>query len=34
MAAEPNAIEQAVSRALRDNLEKLQRNADETASGG
>ena len=29
MAAEPNAIEQAVSRALRDNLEKLQRNADE-----
>ena len=29
MAAEPNAVEQAVSRALRDNLEKIQRTADE-----
>lgn len=29
MAAEPNAVEQAVSRTLRDNLEKIQRNADE-----
>jgi hypothetical protein len=29
MPPEPNAIEQAVSRALRENLEKIQRNADE-----
>lgn len=29
MAAEPNAVEQAVSRTLRDNLEKVQRTADE-----
>jgi len=29
MAAEPNNIEQAVSRALRDNLEKIQRSAEE-----
>jgi hypothetical protein len=29
MAQESNAIEQAVSRALRENLEKIQRNADE-----
>ena len=29
MAADPNSIEQAVSRALRDNLEKIQRTADE-----
>jgi uncharacterized damage-inducible protein DinB len=29
MAVEPNAVEQAVSRTLRDNLEKIQRNADE-----
>jgi hypothetical protein len=29
MAQEPNAVEQAVSRALRENLEKIQRNADE-----
>jgi hypothetical protein len=29
MAAEPNAVEQAVSRTLRDNLEKIQRSADE-----
>ncbi len=29
MAAEPNAVEQAVSRTLRDNLEKIQRTADE-----
>lgn len=29
MANEPNAVEQAVSRALRENLEKIQRNADE-----
>jgi hypothetical protein len=29
MAADPNAIEQAVSRTLRDNLEKIQRTADE-----
>ena len=29
MAQEPNAVEQAVSRALRENLERIQRNADE-----
>jgi len=29
MPQEPNAVEQAVSRALRENLEKIQRNADE-----
>ncbi|HEX3377832.1 MAG TPA: hypothetical protein VHS29_13275 [Candidatus Acidoferrales bacterium] len=29
MAAEPNAVEQAVSRTLRDNLEKIQRSVDE-----
>jgi uncharacterized damage-inducible protein DinB len=29
MAAEPNAVELAVSRTLRDNLEKIQRTADE-----
>jgi uncharacterized damage-inducible protein DinB len=29
MAAEPSAVEQAVSRTLRDNLEKIQRTADE-----
>jgi uncharacterized damage-inducible protein DinB len=29
MAAEPNAVEQAVSRTLRDNLEKIQRTANE-----
>src|SRR4029077_18433453 len=29
MASEPNAVEQAVSRTLRDNLEKIQRTADE-----
>jgi hypothetical protein len=29
MAADPNAVEQAVSRTLRDNLEKIQRTADE-----
>ncbi len=29
MAADPNAIEQAVSRTLRDNLEKIQRTVDE-----
>ena len=29
MAAEANAVEQAVSRTLRDNLEKIQRSADE-----
>jgi hypothetical protein len=29
MAAEPNAIEQAVSRTLRDSLEKIQRSSEE-----
>ena len=29
MSNEPNAVEQAVVRALRDNLERMQRNADE-----
>src|SRR5579872_6339303 len=29
MAADSNAVEQAVSRTLRDNLEKIQRTADE-----
>ena len=29
MAAEPNAIEQVVSRTLRDNLEKIQKSVDE-----
>jgi hypothetical protein len=29
MAAEPNAVEQAVSRTLRDNLERIQRTSDE-----
>jgi hypothetical protein len=29
MAAEPNAVEQVVSRTLRDNLEKIQRSVDE-----
>ena len=29
MAQEPNAVEQAVSRALRENFERIQRNADE-----
>jgi hypothetical protein len=29
MAQEPNSVEQAVSRALRENLERIQRNADE-----
>jgi len=29
MAADPNGVEQAVSRTLRDNLEKIQRTADE-----
>jgi hypothetical protein len=29
MAQEPNAVEQAVSRALRENLERIQRTADE-----
>lgn len=29
MAADPNAVEQAVSRTLRDNLEKIQRTAEE-----
>jgi hypothetical protein len=29
MAQEPNAVEQAVSRALRENLERIQRNANE-----
>src|SRR5215475_8601051 len=29
MSNEPNAVEQAVVRALRDNLERMQRNSDE-----
>ena len=29
MAQEPNAVEQAVARALRENLERIQRNAEE-----
>jgi hypothetical protein len=29
MGQEPNAVEQAVSRALRENLERIQRNTDE-----
>src|SRR5437763_14145987 len=29
MGQEPNAVEQAISRALRDNLEQLQRASDE-----
>ena len=29
MAVEPNSVEQVVSRTLRDNLEKIQRTADE-----
>src|ERR1700757_1318971 len=29
MSNEPNAMEQAVTRALRDSLERLQRNSDE-----
>jgi hypothetical protein len=29
MAQEPNAVEQAISRALRDNLERIQRSSDE-----
>jgi hypothetical protein len=29
MAKEPNAVEQAISRALRENLERIQRSADE-----
>ena len=29
MAADPNAVEQAVSRTLRDNLERIQRTSDE-----
>jgi hypothetical protein len=29
MSPEPNAVEQAVARALRDNLERIQRTADE-----
>ena len=29
MAAEPNAVEQIVSRTLRDNLEKIQKSVDE-----
>src|SRR5205807_10168466 len=29
MSNEPNAVEQAVARALRDSLERLQRNSDE-----
>lgn len=29
MASEPSAVEQAVSRAIRDNLERLQRTAEE-----
>src|SRR5271169_6308673 len=29
MSPEPNAIEQAVARALRDNLERIQRTSDE-----
>ena len=29
MAAEPNAVEQAVSRTLRDSLEKIQRSSEE-----
>ena len=29
MAADPNGVEQAVSRTLRDNLERIQRTADE-----
>jgi hypothetical protein len=29
MAADPNSVEQAVSRTLRDNLERIQRTADE-----
>ncbi|HEV2103703.1 MAG TPA: hypothetical protein VGR58_13070 [Candidatus Acidoferrum sp.] len=29
MAPEPNAVEQAVARALRDNLERIQRTSDE-----
>ncbi|MGA2096399.1 MAG: hypothetical protein ABSH39_08885 [Candidatus Acidiferrum sp.] len=29
MAQEPNAVEQAVARALRENLERIQRNSDE-----
>src|SRR5271165_967531 len=29
MAQEPSAVEQAVSRALRDNLERIQRGSDE-----
>ncbi len=29
MAADPNSVEQVVSRTLRDNLEKIQRTADE-----
>jgi hypothetical protein len=29
MAQEPNAVEQAIARALRDNLERLQRSSDE-----
>ena len=29
MAKEPNAIEQAITRALRDNLERIQRSSDE-----
>ena len=29
MASDPNSVENAVSRTLRDNLEKIQRTADE-----
>jgi len=29
MSNEPNAVEQAVVRALRDSLERMQRNSDE-----
>jgi hypothetical protein len=29
MSPEPNAVEQAISRALRDNLERIQRTSDE-----
>src|ERR1051325_11515517 len=29
MAQEPNAVEQAIARALRDNLERIQRTSDE-----
>jgi len=33
MSPEPNAVEQAVARALRENLERIQRTADELQQG-